>query len=166
MTNLRNKLLKRKENHGFTLIELVIVVVILGILSAIAIPSYGGIQAQARVGRYISDMQTTVKYLEIYKADHGSYPKTDGWQFQNSGPAGHDQYIPGLVPEVTKYLPYAAEKGEYVYQSNGADFKLIRYQGGGIDSSEWSRVPSARIDRYGADWHDRYGFWSKNGADL
>jgi type II secretion system protein G len=59
---------------GFTLIELLIVVAIIAILAAIAVPNFLEAQVRAKVSRTKSDMRTLVTGLEAYAVDHNAYP--------------------------------------------------------------------------------------------
>lgn len=59
---------------GFTLIELLIVVAIIAILAAIAVPNFLEAQTRAKVSRVMSDMRTVNTALETYKIDHNVYP--------------------------------------------------------------------------------------------
>jgi len=63
---------------GFTLIELLIVVAIIAILAAIAIPNFLQAQTRAKVSRTTADMRTIVTALEAYSVDHNEYPLNDG----------------------------------------------------------------------------------------
>ena len=67
---------KHKQQTGFTIVELLIVIVVIAILAAISIVAYNGIQARARDNIRYSDTKTIIKALEVYKADTGSYPIT------------------------------------------------------------------------------------------
>lgn len=62
------------KNQGFTIVELLIVVVVIAILAAITIVSYNGITARAYVSSVQSDFRNAIQSLELYKADTGSYP--------------------------------------------------------------------------------------------
>jgi len=60
--------------RAFTLIELLIVVAIIAILAAIAVPNFLEAQVRAKVARVRSDMRTTVTALEAYAVDNSRYP--------------------------------------------------------------------------------------------
>jgi type II secretion system protein G len=61
-------------NRGFTLIELLIVVAIIAILAAIAVPNFLEAQTRAKVSRSKADMAAIATGLETYMVDHAKYP--------------------------------------------------------------------------------------------
>lgn len=66
-----------KKNTGFTLIEIMIVVVILGILAAIVVPKILDRPDQARVTAAKTDIATIMQQLKLYRLDNATYPSTD-----------------------------------------------------------------------------------------
>ena len=59
-----------KAKSGFTLVEILIVVVILGILAAIVIPQFTGAATEAKLSSLVSDLQTMRSQVELYKLQH------------------------------------------------------------------------------------------------
>lgn len=62
------------NSKGFTLIELMTVVVIIGILAVIALPQFSKQADKARLGRAKAELKSVQKILEIYYAEHKKYP--------------------------------------------------------------------------------------------
>lgn len=68
--------MKRGQNkQGFTIVELLIVIVVIGILAAISLVVYNGMIARAHDGAIVSDLAKNAKKIEIYAVDQGSYPQ-------------------------------------------------------------------------------------------
>ena len=73
--------MKRKK-EAFTLVELIIVVVIIAILATIAFLTLGQYPQEARDVKRLSDKNNIEKALEIYRAQKGSYPKFDTYEWK------------------------------------------------------------------------------------
>jgi len=65
----------RKSHYGFTIVELLVVIVVIGILAAITIVSYTGISNKAIVASLQSDLKSAATTLKMYNIDNGSYPQ-------------------------------------------------------------------------------------------
>jgi len=112
-----NKLLN--NNHGFTLIELIMVIAVLGILSGIAIPRITGIQDKARYATgeaLLANMKTP---LELYRQDKGDYPTMS--ETTNTSNLGNevDKYIDNysnLLPDDSdndwSFVKYESSDGD------------------------------------------------------
>ena len=63
--------MSRTRNSAFTLVEILIVVIILGILAAIVVPQFTDASNEARLSRLQSDLQSVRSQIELYKMQHG-----------------------------------------------------------------------------------------------
>jgi len=98
---------KMEKQNGFTLVEILIVVVILGILAAIVIPQFTEASTEAKTASLMTDLQTMRSQIELYKIQHNDIPPTlaafedqmtgytniDGVVQQAAGPNIYGPYI-------------------------------------------------------------------------
>lgn len=120
-----------KKIRGFTLIEIMVVVVIIGLLAALIVPSVVGKVSQASATKAKSDIQAIGAALELYKLDMFSYPTgTGGLQALVTVPSGETAanwkgpYLKkvGKDPWGRDYLYQSpGSHGEYDVYSYGAD---------------------------------------------
>jgi general secretion pathway protein G len=92
-----------KANKGFTLVEILIVVVILGILAAIVIPQFTEASTEAKTSSLCTDLQTVRSQIELYKIQHNDNMPGSGtasWVLSLTGKTD----IAGAVG--TDYGPY------------------------------------------------------------
>ncbi|QNB48281.1 prepilin-type N-terminal cleavage/methylation domain-containing protein [Thermanaerosceptrum fracticalcis] len=65
-----------KNRKGFTLIELMVVVVVLGILATLAVQQLGDQSGKAKISKVKADLKTIASAAEIYKVNTGDYPNS------------------------------------------------------------------------------------------
>lgn len=82
--------MKGFENKGFTYVELMIVIVIIAILAAVAIPIYARSQEKAAESACLSNQKLIHLAAEDYKSDNGSYPEN----VQKLVDEGYLQFVP------------------------------------------------------------------------
>lgn len=67
-------LTKKRDQQGFTIVELLIVIVVIGILAALVVTTYAGIQAKARDSKRKTDIASIQTQVEAYYAEANEYP--------------------------------------------------------------------------------------------
>jgi len=78
----------RPRHDAFTLIEIMIVVVIIGLLAALAIPAFQRVQASSQNGRFVSDLRTFAQGFETYAMKNGTWPPNAGTGVVPAGTSG------------------------------------------------------------------------------
>lgn len=68
---------KRKQQKGFTLLEIMVVIVILGILASLVVPNLMGNKEKADRQKVVSDLVALENALDMYRLDNSYYPSTD-----------------------------------------------------------------------------------------
>jgi len=120
------------NNQGFTLIELMVVLVILGVLATLIIPRIMGRPEEARRIKARVDIQSLETALKLYSLDNGIYPSTEqGLQALVEAPSS------GVLPKAWREGGYLEKRkipkdpwgNDYVYLSPGnhGDFDIISY---------------------------------------
>jgi prepilin-type N-terminal cleavage/methylation domain-containing protein len=120
----------KKRNQGFTIVELLIVIVVIGILALLVITTYSGIQAKARNSKRQTDVQSLQTQLEAFFSQNGYYPNlTDmkgtasgGFLDQNMKSLDKNALVDPSNPTQSNQLvaaPVAKSYSYAVFQSDG-----------------------------------------------
>jgi general secretion pathway protein G len=89
MLNSSLPVTRRARSRGFTLIEIMVVVVIMGILAALVVPKLMGRTDDARIMAAKQDISTIMQALKLYRLDNSRYPSTEqGLQALVAKPTG------------------------------------------------------------------------------
>jgi prepilin-type N-terminal cleavage/methylation domain-containing protein len=116
-----------KKSKGFTLIELLIVMAVIAILIAIAIPSFRGMQSEARKTKAQGDVRVLKTAVESYYKNHQNlYPLAT-----TSGDTDWEDVLTGATPRVLEailYDPFGSDATvQYTYKTDTADTATAQY---------------------------------------
>jgi general secretion pathway protein G len=164
-----------KKQTGFTIVELLIVIVVIGILAAITVVAYNGIQGRANDTAIQSDLQNISKKLELYKEYFGVYPAASAQQTTLGLKASKGSYGNHMISSGQNYnLVYcrmpAAAPTDYAlvgFSRSGARFKYVNGQGVSVYTGSFAGsagiCTDAGIPMAGAaserDWFYEAGVW-------
>ena len=118
----------KKNNRGFTIVELLIVIVVIGILALLVITTYSGIQAKARNSKRQTDIASLQTQLEAFFSQNGYYPSltdmnSSTWRATNMKSLDTNALIDPSNPTQSTTLVNAATAKSYAYivkDSSGA----------------------------------------------
>jgi general secretion pathway protein G len=123
-----------KHRSGFTLVEIMLVVAILGVLASVAVPRFAGRTQEARMSAARLQIENLSAALDAFEFDCGRYPTTsEGLDSLLKAPAGIESW---KGPYLKKRVPLDPWNRAYLYQSPGEtqlDYDIISF---GIDGKE------------------------------
>jgi len=128
--NLTNKINdKHQKTHkkGFSLLELLVVILILGILAAAVVPQVVGTGDKAKVDLVCVNMKGAANALKMFKLDNGMYPETEeGFAALQANPDA-DKYANYAASAYLEKLPKDSWGAKMVYIKTGNAFDIISY---------------------------------------
>jgi len=107
-----------KSDRGFTLIEILVVVSIIGILSSILLVGLGGFRSRGRDARRLADLRQAQNGLELYYSKNANYPFTAAWSAVETELKNANIGVSKLAND-----PQAGKT--YTYASNGQSYVLM-----------------------------------------
>jgi general secretion pathway protein G len=135
---------RRQQQAGFTLIEIMVVILILGLLATLVVQSLRGATDKAKRTKAMADIAELKTALDRYYIDNGSYPSSDqGLQALVAPPARADGTGGGDEGGYIRRVPNDPWNNPYVYQSDGNTYTLKSY---GADGAEGGTGKNADID--------------------
>jgi len=151
---------QEKSAAAFTLIELLIVVAIIAILAAIAVPNLLEAQVRAKVTRAKSDMRTVATALEAYVVDNNSYPPDFTQTQPPFNQAIYAKLLPRLIPLTTpiSYVATLPTDGFAPQIANAGTIQSTFYQDSAGNVHNPLVFDYARYDRNHP--HDTLTAWS------
>lgn len=126
-----------RDQDGFTLIEIMVVILIIGLLALMVVPRLRGVADRAKRTKAQADIQELKQALDRYYLDNGSYPTTDqGLQALVTPPTGGrtpSNYEQGGYIEKLPNDPWG---NQYFYQSDGSTYALKSFGPDGVQSAD------------------------------
>ncbi|TSC53516.1 MAG: general secretion pathway protein G [Microgenomates group bacterium LiPW_16] len=108
-----------KASHGFTLVELMIVISIISILVSLGATNYVQQMKKARDGERKTELEQIRSALEMCRADTGSYPATGSFSFGGTLTCGGNTYMNPVPTDPKNSSPYI-----YTYSGGGNSYTL------------------------------------------
>lgn len=131
------------KNKGFTLVELLIVVAIIGILSTLLTANFIGVRQRARDGQRKADLRQVQSALELYRADHQAYPGSIANCLTGTSLMSPDcatsTYMKKVPTDPNGSGYY--NSGSYYYTSNGTTYTLGACLENANDTQGTSTIP-------------------------
>ena len=160
---------KQNSRQGFTIVELLIVIVIIAVLATVTVVAYNGMQSRAQFTRLNSELGLINKALALYHAENGAYPVTGtfgapGWRY--SCATGITNFITGISAHIST-IPQAPCNGgatnndTWLYASDGAGYKLLHIR---PNASLSGQPPVAMRDTRYTTASPSYGYWTPSWA--
>ena len=150
----------KKNQKGFTLVELMIVVAIIGILAAVAIPKFAEMLEKSREGATKGNLSAIVSGIALYVSDQqGQSPATldTASQYTNS------QTYPGFVPQYMDSLPGVKATAARKKSAPTAWAAWVSPAGSGVTYATWNGVATV-MPATGSGW--RYDSSSAPGNNF
>ena len=140
---ISNKTRKTTARKAFSLIELLVVILILGLLVGMVVPKVLGQGTQAQIKLTCTQMGSIKEALKMFKLDNGKYPDTDeGIEALVSNPDA-DKYPNYSNSPYLERVPKDPWKKPFIYIKTDKDFKIISY---GPDRAEGGSGEDADIE--------------------
>lgn len=156
-----------KGKGGFTIVELLVVIVVIAILASVTVVAYNGIQGNARLSVMKSALGQVNKAVRLFYIDKGYYPYNMTSNKYSIADSSSVLNISGLIPTYIATMPSIPNDGKggyyaYLWSTNGQDYKLIRAVPVAPLPPIEQSVPNLDPNRSDRAW----GYWSSNGASL
>lgn len=132
-------LIARRKQRAFTLVEVMVVVVILGILASVVVPKIMSRPGEARQAKAAQDIRALNSALELYRLDNFSYPTTEQGllalvEKPLDLPEGASWKSGGYIDRLPRD-PWGAEY-LYLYPGVNGDYDLYSYGADGVNGGE------------------------------
>ena len=126
-------------SRGFSLIELLIVVAVIGLIAAIAIPNLVNAIQRARQTRSVADLNSLAKAVSMYGQDFADYPV-------QASLASVESLREPLTTYMANFNAHDGWMRDFMYVSDGADYTMLSYGLDGAESLPYTRGPTGFFD--------------------
>ena len=132
----------KKSRSGFTIVELLIVIVVIGILAAITVVAYNGIQERAQISTAQAELSNIAKAAQLYYVENNRYPNQGEWSevlkaanmYENTRDINKKSFM--ICRNATEYAIVASTP--ILEERAGVPHYFVSSLTGGVSTFEWN----------------------------